>query len=76
MAAFARLKRRDVHVFERQRSGRGGYKRISCFDVPATEPKRGSTINIIYCGNCHYNYLDVHESVPLRSSRRSRTYRS
>ncbi len=64
MAAFSRLKRVNVHVYERKRgggmfsrrgrgSGGGGFKRISCFDYPGAR----QTVHVLYCGGVHYDAL-------------------
>jgi hypothetical protein len=42
-----------IHVWERFQ---GGFKRISCFQAPRST---GRTINVLYCGGIHYDYLDV-----------------
>jgi len=52
MAACARLKNVNVHVYERTRGGK--YKRISCFDAPGGNNK---TIHVLYCGGVHYDAL-------------------
>ena len=54
MACCSRLKKVNIHVWERPRfSLRGGYKRISCFDC------KGATaiVNIIYQGGVHYDAI-------------------
>lgn len=43
----------NVHIYERRR---GGFKRISCFDVKS--PK--ATVHVLYCGGVHYDALVVH----------------
>ena len=66
MAAFSRLKRVNVHVYERKRGGglfsrrgrgssggAGGFKRISCFDYPGAR----KTVHVLYCGGVHYDAL-------------------
>lgn len=64
-AACSRLKRVNVHVYEKTRGSmwsRGSttqYKRISCFDLPGPEKKLAKTINVIYCGGVHYNALEI-----------------
>eukprot|EP00930_Biecheleria_cincta_P036109 TRINITY_DN24786_c0_g1_i2.p1 TRINITY_DN24786_c0_g1~~TRINITY_DN24786_c0_g1_i2.p1 ORF type:complete len:519 (+),score=82.58 TRINITY_DN24786_c0_g1_i2:30-1586(+) len=54
MAAFALLKKVNVHVYE-SRGGRG-YERISCF-----EPNEGArrTVHVLYQGGVHYDALVV-----------------
>jgi len=51
MAACSRLKTVNVHVYERSR--KGGYKRISCFDCPGS----AKTVHVLYCGGVHYDAL-------------------
>lgn len=51
MACCSRLKRVSIHVWER--SPRGGYKRISCFDCPGAT----KVVNIIYQGGVHYDAI-------------------
>ena len=60
MAAFSRLKRVNVHVYERLSRG-SGFKRISCFD---SSKAKGKTVHVLYCGGIHYDAL-----VPTESSR-------
>jgi len=55
MAACSLLKRINVHVYERQRSGQ--FKRISCFNHPSA-PK-ASTVHVLYQGRMHYDALAV-----------------
>jgi len=50
MAALSRMRSINVHVYERSR---GGYKRISCFDVPAAS----KTVHVLYTGRNHYDAL-------------------
>lgn len=50
MAAFSRLKKVNVHVFERKR---GDYKRISVFEVPGAS----KTVHVLYQGGVHYDAL-------------------
>jgi hypothetical protein len=50
MAACSRLKGVNVHVYERSV---GGFKRISCFDVPHAE----KTLHVLYRGGVHYDTL-------------------
>ena len=62
MAAFSRLKRVNVHVYERSA---GGFKRISCFDYSGAPSRRGAgassgavpTVHVLYCGGIHYDAL-------------------
>ena len=55
MAACARLKNVNVHVYEsRSMLKGGGYKRISCFDAPRGGRK---TIHVLYQGGVHYDAL-------------------
>ena len=60
MAAFSRLKRVNVHVYERVPRG-SAFKRISCFD---SSHAKGKTVHVLYCGGIHYDAL-----VPTGSSR-------
>ena len=53
IAACARLKSVNIHVWEQNRSG-PGYRRISCFDAPRVSAK---TINVLYQGGVHYDAL-------------------
>ena len=53
MAACARLKKVNVHVYER---AGGGFKRISLFDAPGGSTK---TIHVLYRGGVHYDALQV-----------------
>ena len=56
MAAFSRLYKINVHVYERKSglfSRSSGYRRISCFNVSRT----GKTIHILYGGRVHYDAL-------------------
>ncbi len=56
MAAFSRLYKVNVHVYERKSglfSRSSGYRRISCFNVSRT----GKTIHILYGGRVHYDAL-------------------
>ena len=65
-AGFAYLKKINVHVYERAR-GRGtrgyggyeggGFQRISCFTCPGVPASR--SVHVVYCGNCHYNALEI-----------------
>ena len=50
MAACSRLKGVNVHVYER---ARGGFKRISCFNVNGAT----RTIHVLYGGRVHYDAL-------------------
>jgi len=52
MAACSLLKRVNIHVYERRRSG--AFERISCFDSP-TPTKQ--TIHVLYQGGVHYDAL-------------------
>jgi len=52
MAVCSLLKKVNVHVYERRRSG--GYERISCFDSPV---RTDATIHILYQGGVHYDAL-------------------
>jgi len=49
--ACSRLKNVNVRIFEKLRNG--SYKQIACFDVAKNFP----TIDVLYCGRCHYNAL-------------------
>jgi hypothetical protein len=53
MAACSRLKRINVHVYERSRGLRSGFKRISCFNAPGAR----KTVHILYGGRVHYDAL-------------------
>eukprot|EP00929_Paragymnodinium_shiwhaense_P016117 TRINITY_DN12430_c0_g1_i1.p1 TRINITY_DN12430_c0_g1~~TRINITY_DN12430_c0_g1_i1.p1 ORF type:complete len:446 (+),score=58.30 TRINITY_DN12430_c0_g1_i1:139-1476(+) len=58
MEVFVRLKGASVHVYE---ACAGGYRRICCFDVGASE-KSSRTVNVLYrergsCGMEHYDAL-------------------
>jgi hypothetical protein len=73
LAACARLKRVNVHVYERRGSA---FKRISCFDVPGGGAAGGGggsrggarsavdaqpparTLHVLYCGGVHYDALE------------------
>jgi len=62
MAAFARLKRAHVHVYECQLGGLAGYKRISVFPCPASKGKAREslrTVNLLYQGGVHYDALQM-----------------
>lgn len=50
MAACSRLKSINVHVYERSR---GGFKRISCFNVSGAS----KTVHVLYGGRVHYDAL-------------------
>jgi hypothetical protein len=64
MAACARLRRVNIHVYERKGgSSMGTFKRISCFDVPRTGGVRAGgtparTLHVLYCGGVHYDALE------------------
>jgi len=54
MAACARLKSINIHVYEKRSSMKGGgYQRISCFDVKSSR----KTIHVLYQGGVHYDAL-------------------
>lgn len=53
MAACARLKRVNVHVYERGDLPAGNFRRISCFNYP----KAKRTIHVLYQGRMHYDAL-------------------
>ena len=57
MAACARLKQVNVHVYERQRGG--NFKRISCFDCSEVGGGRNArkTVHVLYCGGIHFDAL-------------------
>jgi hypothetical protein len=65
LAACARLKRVNVHVYERKGSA---FKRISCFDVPPSSSSSSArssvtatpvrTLHVLYCGGVHYDALE------------------
>mmetsp|Transcript_15709 Transcript_15709/g.15847 ORF Transcript_15709/g.15847 Transcript_15709/m.15847 type:complete len:332 (-) Transcript_15709:267-1262(-) len=55
MASVSKLKRVNVHVYERCSSG---FKRISAFDHPDS-PETRKTIRVLYCGGVHYDALVV-----------------
>lgn len=52
MAAYSRLKRVNVHVYER---ARGAFKRIGCFDFPGAM----RTVSVLYGGRVHFDHLRV-----------------
>lgn len=54
MLCLCRLHRVNVHVYEK-RSMRGGFKRISCFDVGGAK----KTVHVLYCGGVHYNAINA-----------------
>jgi hypothetical protein len=63
MAAFARLKRANVHVYERRTGLLPGFKRISCFDAPpsagdAPDATLAKTVHVLYGGGVHYDLLE------------------
>jgi hypothetical protein len=51
MAACARLKNVNVHVYQDRK---GEFHRISRFDVPNSKP-RTKTIHVLYRGGVHYD---------------------
>jgi hypothetical protein len=53
IAVFARIKRCEVHVYER--TG-GGFGRISRF-LPQSQAAGDSAVSILYGGRCHYDLL-------------------
>jgi len=55
MATVSKLKRVNVHVYERCSSG---FKRISAFDHPDA-PESRKTVRVLYCGGVHYDALVV-----------------
>lgn len=52
MAACALLKKVNIHVYERRKSG--CFQRISCFDSPVDTK---ATIHVLYQGGVHYDAL-------------------
>ena len=60
MAAFARLKRANVHVYERRTGLLPGFKRISCFDAPPStgDATLAKTVHVLYGGGVHYDLLE------------------
>jgi len=50
MATLSKMKRVNVHVYERYR---GEFKRISAFDYPDS-PETRKTVRVLYCGGVHY----------------------
>lgn len=56
MAAFARLKRVNVHVYEPGKAGH--FQRISCFNFPR-DAKKKKTIHVLYQGRMHYDALQA-----------------
>ena len=52
MAAFSIMLKVNVHVYERNRHGRG-FKRITCFDQQGAS----RTVHILYGGRVHYDAL-------------------
>lgn len=55
LAACSRLKKVNVHVYERRGRG-GGFLRISRFDC---EEETASTIHVLYQGRMHYDFLEL-----------------
>lgn len=53
MAVVSSLKKVNIHVYEKQFSIRGGYKRISAFDHPEN-PEEKPVIRVLYGGRNHY----------------------
>lgn len=53
MAACARLKGINVHVYEKRGMMKSGYLRISCFDVKGAK----KTVHVLYQGGVHYDAL-------------------
>ena len=53
MAACARLKKVNVHVYERSGSR---FKRISCFDAPGGSSR---TAHVLYRGGVHYDAIQL-----------------
>jgi len=51
MATLSKMKRVNVHVYERGRNG--SFKRISAFDYPDS-PETRKTVRVLYCGGVHY----------------------
>lgn len=56
MAVVSILKKVNIHVYEKQFSLLGGYKRISAFDHPE-KPEEKPIIRVLYCGRNHYGKL-------------------
>ena len=59
MAACARAKGVNIHVYERQLGGLAGFKRIASF-TPADGPQRPGTVrevHVLYAGGVHYDAL-------------------
>jgi len=61
MAAFSRLHKLSVHVYE---GCRGGYKRISCFEPPGKH-RSGKAVSVLYSGGIHFDSLKVHRRPPF-----------
>jgi len=51
MAAFAKMKRANVHVYEKAQGG--GFRRISNFECPGAQ----KTVSVLYQGRAHYDAL-------------------
>jgi len=51
MAAFAKMKRANVHVYEKAQGG--GFQRISNFECPGAQ----KTVSVLYQGRAHYDAL-------------------
>jgi len=51
MAAFAKMKKANVHVYEKAQGG--GFRRISNFECPGAQ----KTVSVLYQGRAHYDAL-------------------
>ena len=60
MAAVSRMKGVNIYVYQQ---GAGGYKRISCFELP--EPSKGRPVRVLYGGGVHYDALEVTDAARL-----------
>jgi hypothetical protein len=66
MAACARLKGVDIHVYERQLGGLAGFRRIASFSCPRADPAGEAAttgqpgvreVHVLYAGGVHYDAL-------------------
>jgi len=68
MAVYAHLLGVAVHVYIR---AHGGFRCISCFDVPAAAPGSGGggATAVLFNGVDHYNFLDLKKKPPAAAAR-------
>lgn len=52
MAALMKMKKVNVHVYEKCQEG---YRRISAFDTPGAH----KTVSVLYQGRMHYDAIDL-----------------